>query len=402
MFYSKLEVIFINIVHILEHISEQLHTIVRHYRSSTTEFSTICKRVDFFDNFENNNTLQKAINTKGSIPKIIVSDDKICYFIVYNQLEKFLIGPILLDEVYIGYKIFREDLFVCSLDMLLSFILLLHNTTNNTTLTKNEIINDNFPINDLNNDIQEKFVTTLFKSIENKQKHNSHYKEKRELNSIKNGDITSLMKSWEEDLAGVHGRLAKDEERQAKNLAITSLILASRAAIDGGLHYEISYTIVDKYIYELEEIKDITKITPLVRKAEIHYTELINDIKKTKKNTELLHPMIENVKDYILRNIHSPLTIKSIAKDLNLNGNYLAEIFKKHENISIPNYILKEKINISKNMLIYSDSTYVAIATSLGFSSQSYFIQKFRDITGQTPKNFRNMYGINSIKTLNR
>ncbi len=390
--------IFINIVHILEHISEQLHTIVRHYRNNSTEYTTICKRVDLIDSFENNDTLQNAIYSVNSIPIIISSTDKISYFIVYTNSDKFLVGPILLDEVYIGYSIFREDLFVCNLDTLLSFILLLHNIVNDNSLTKNDIINYNFPINDLNNNIQEKFVTSLLENIENKQKHNSHYKEIRELNSIKNGDVISLMKSWEEDLAGVHGRLAKDEERQAKNLAITSLILASRAAIDGGLHYEISYTIVDKYIYELEELKDITKITPLVRKAEIHYTELINDLNKPKKDIVSLHPTIESVKDYILRNIHSPLTIKSIAADLNLNGNYIAEIFKKQENISIPDYILKEKINISKNMLIYSNSTYVAIATSLGFSSQSYFIQKFREVTGLTPKNFRNIYGINSVQ----
>ncbi len=91
------------------------------------------------------------------------------------------------------------------------------------------------------------------------------------------------------------------------------------------------------------------------------------------------------------------MTIKTIAEDLNLNGNYLAEIFKKQENISIPNYILKEKINLSKNLLIYSNFSYVAIATNLGFSSQSYFIQKFSEQTGLTPKKFRNMYGKKEI-----
>ncbi len=383
-----------NIVYLLEHVSEQLHTIVRHFKDETTEFSRVCKRLDLVDDFENSQLLKEVVKEKNDLPLIIRTEDKICHFIVYTNTDKFLIGPIILDEVYIGYNIFREDLFVCNLDTLLSFILLLHNTLNPNPLTKNQVIEHNFPVSEINNNIQEKFVTSLLENIETNQKHNSHSKEVRELHSIKNGDIEGLMKSWEEDLAGVHGRLAKDEERQAKNLAITTLILASRAAIDGGLHPEISYTIVDKYIYELEEFKDITKIVPLMRKAEIHYTELVRDLNKRKKNTDFHHPQVESAKDYILRNIHSPLTIKSIATDLNLNGNYLAEIFKKQENISIPEYILKEKINLSKNMLIYSNFTYVAIATNLGFSSQSYFIQKFKELTGLTPKIFRNIYGL--------
>ncbi len=383
-----------NIAHILEHTSEQLHTIVRHFRDNSTEYLTICKRVDLIDDFENNDTLKKAVATKKTLPIILVDDKKVCYCIIYCEKDTFLVGPVILDEIAVGYTLFSEDLYVCSLNTLLSFTLLIHNLLNNENLTKNEVINHNFPVNDINNTIHEKFVATLFENIENSLKHNSHQKEMRELNSIVNGDIESLMKSWEEDLVGVHGRLAKDNERQAKNLAITTLILASRAAIDGGLHPEISYTIVDKYIYELEELKDINKILPLMRKAEIHYTELVRDLKANKKNIDLKHPVVESAKDYILRNIHSTLTIKSIADDLALNANYLAKIFKKQENISIPNYIIREKINISKNMLIYSNYSYIVIATNLGFSSQSFFTQKFREITGFTPKKYRDVYGV--------
>ncbi len=228
--------IFINIVHILEHISEQLHTIVRYFKNNKSDFLTICKRIDLIDNFDNDIALLSEISNTHLIPKIILYQNKTCYFIIQSNKDKFLVGPIFLEEVFIGHNLFRDELFVCSLETLLSFILLLHNTINKNILTKNEIINYNFQINDLHNNIQEKFVTSLLENIENNQKHNSHYKEIRELNSIKNGDIVSLMKSWEEDLVGVHGRLAKDKERQEKNLAITSLILASRAAIEGGLN----------------------------------------------------------------------------------------------------------------------------------------------------------------------
>lgn len=386
-----------NIVYILEHISEQLHTIVRHFQKNNTECITICKRVDLVDNFECNEQLKNHINLDYELPKILTYENNICYCLITDTFDKYLIGPVLLENSVTIELIFHNDIYICSLDKFLSFVLLLFNTlepNNITNITKNDIINTNFPTEEIENIVKQKFVSSLFENLENSLKHNSHNKEVRELNSIKNGDVNSLIKTWEEDLAGVHGRLAKNNERQAKNLAITTLILASRAAIDGGLHPEISYTIVDNYIYELEELKDINKITPLMRKAEIHYTELIYELKSTNKNVSFKHPIVESAKDYIIVNIYSTMTIKSIASELNINANYLATLFKKQENISIPDYILREKINIARNLLIYSNSSYIEITTNLGFSSQSHFTQKFREMTGITPKKFRNLYGL--------
>lgn len=382
-----------NIVYLLEHISEQLHTIVRHFGDNSKSFSTICKRIDLIDDFEDKEIILNNLLIKNSKPYIFLNDKKICYGIVYGEKERFLIGPIVLKENTKEQNLFLGELFVCDIEKLLSFLLLLHNMVNKIPVTKNEILDFNFPVENINNKIQEQFVSNLFQNLENSNKHNSHSKEMRELTSITNGDVNSLIKSWEEDLAGVHGRLAKDELRQEKNLAITTLILASRAAIDGGLHPEVSYTIVDSYIYELEELKEINKIVPLMRKAEIYYTELVRELKTPNKNN-LKHPIVESAKDYIVRNVHSQLSIKIIADELSMNANYLAEIFKNQENISIPNYIVREKIKIAKNMLIYTKSPYIVIATDLGFSSQSYFTKKFREDTGITPKKFRDLYGI--------
>ena len=43
-------------------------------------------------------------------------------------------------------------------------------------------------------------------------------------------------------------------------------------------------------------------------------------------------------------------------------------------------------------MLRYSEMTASAIATSLGFSSQSYFTRVFRERTGFTPSEFRKRF----------
>ncbi len=44
---------------------------------------------------------------------------------------------------------------------------------------------------------------------------------------------------------------------------------------------------------------------------------------------------------------------------------------------------------MAKNLLQYSDYPIIEIANRLSFSSQSHFIQQFREVTGMTPGKYR-------------
>ena len=63
--------------------------------------------------------------------------------------------------------------------------------------------------------------------------------------------------------------------------------------------------------------------------------------------------------------------------------------------MSVSGYIRQQKIEMAKNLLRYSDSSMIEIANQLAFSSQSHFIQQFRDVTGMTPKKYRNESRLN-------
>lgn len=64
--------------------------------------------------------------------------------------------------------------------------------------------------------------------------------------------------------------------------------------------------------------------------------------------------------------------------------------------ISLSRYILREKIERAKNLLTYSEYSYIEIATYLGFSSQSHLGAQFKKITGFTLLQYRNTYGVNN------
>ena len=65
------------------------------------------------------------------------------------------------------------------------------------------------------------------------------------MDSIRHGDVEMLIRSLAETYRGEVGQLAKNQVRQAKNIAICVIALASRAAISGGMIPEEACSVVD-------------------------------------------------------------------------------------------------------------------------------------------------------------
>ena len=58
--------------------------------------------------------------------------------------------------------------------------------------------------------------------------------------------------------------------------------------------------------------------------------------------------------------------------------------------MTLSEYILKFKINESKNLLKYTNKPIPVISTYLGFSSQSHFNKVFKKYLNVTPLKYRN------------
>ena len=84
--------------------------------------------------------------------------------------------------------------------------------------------------------------------------------------------------------------------------------------------------------------------------------------------------------------------MREIARAIGLEENYLSSLFKQCEGETLTSYIMRQKIKLAKNMLMYSAYSYIQIASYLGFASQSHFGQTFKKLTDMTPKAFREAY----------
>ena len=225
---------------------------------------------------------------------------------------------------------------------------------------------------------KEQVSSVIFEHQEQEIPHNPYDQELREMDSIRRGDVEMLKHSMSETYRGEIGQLARNPVRQAKNVAICVITLASRAAIDGGMVPEEAFSMVDGYILKIEDMDNAVKINSMMRQAEYEFAERVAEIHKN---------------HYIYQNLHSEIVIGEIGQKIGVNTSYLSDLFHKIEGITIQQYIRKEKIRLAENMLRYSDYEVKEIANYLSFCSQSYFGNIFRQQTGMTPARYRKKYG---------
>lgn len=168
------------------------------------------------------------------------------------------------------------------------------------------------------------------------------------------------------------GILAKDTLRHCKNLGIVLVTIAARAAIAGGVMPETAFCLSDSYINKIEEAQNPEAAIALGRQAEYQYTLLVKEQKEAKDKTAAQDTSsapdsrISRCKDYIFAHLHGKISTSDIADALYMNASYLSELFKRKEGITISEYILREKLKLVKNMLVYSRYSYIEIASYLG------------------------------------
>lgn len=255
---------------------------------------------------------------------------------------------------------------------------------------------EKYTISKSSDDILKYFSDTIFTNQELQRQHNPYDHELREMQAIENGNPLQLQQAIDETYSGQIGRLAEDELRHIKNLGIVLATLCSRAAIRGGLPYEVAFSLCDAYILKIEKTNTPSTLTDLFTDCKFHFCRLVADTNaaKSAKHKKIPHSKITQCKNYILSHLHEKLRVQDIAKNLDTSPTYLADLFRSYEGQTITSFILQEKIKLTQNMLIYSPYTYSEIAAYLGFSSQSHLGTQFKKVTGFTLREYKERFRI--------
>ena len=106
-----------------------------------------------------------------------------------------------------------------------------------------------------------------------------------------------------------------------------------------------------------------------------------------------INTTIEEMNDYILSHYREALNISDLAQKYHFNQSYLTRVFKKQKGKSPLKLINELRIRDAREMLMNSSMSVREISEILGFADQHYFSRIFKDVTGQSPKEYRQQNG---------
>jgi AraC-like DNA-binding protein len=84
-------------------------------------------------------------------------------------------------------------------------------------------------------------------------------------------------------------------------------------------------------------------------------------------------------------------SVKYLADKVHFSPNYLSDLLKKETGMNTQEVIHRHLIEAAKTMLKNSDQTVGELAFSLGFEYPQYFSRLFKQKTGMTPLEYRNL-----------
>lgn len=104
------------------------------------------------------------------------------------------------------------------------------------------------------------------------------------------------------------------------------------------------------------------------------------------------HQAIQNACNIILTEYADALSLGDIAKRLGFSKFYFDRLFRQTMGIPFYQYVTKVRISHSQILLANTSLSITNIATSCGFSGSSAFSRTFKQETGKSPSDFRELY----------
>jgi len=230
------------------------------------------------------------------------------------------------------------------------------------------------------------FNRTLFSRREEQWSHISYQDELRLLEAVKRGEMDKVSARIGRVFPIHTGHLSVNPHRQAIYEFIACVTLVTRFAVEGGATSEQAYTLSDGYIQKADETSGRDGVYALYAAMLADFNAMVKRAKTARK--PFSRPVVDAIK-YIDSNLHYKITLQDVANAANRNPAYLCVHFKKETGIALTQYINREKIAEAKHLLRDTSMTISDIAVTLAFGSQSYFSKTFRELMGETPKEYR-------------
>lgn len=172
-------------------------------------------------------------------------------------------------------------------------------------------------------------------------------------------------------------------------------ILAVKSLLD---ELKFAYTIIRLGEVSLSKEPTEKQLTLLKDRLQQLGFELLDDSKRK---------LIEKIKTIIIEQVHYEKgderynLSEVLSSKLHKDYSYLSGLFSQVEGITIEKYIINQKIEKVKELIIYDELSLSEIANQLNYSSVAHLSNQFKKVTGLTPSHFKKV-GQNKRKPLDK
>lgn len=139
--------------------------------------------------------------------------------------------------------------------------------------------------------------------------------------------------------------------------------------------------LLDKIALKLEKRSELAKL------PSDNDDDLDKSVEVYKSSAEKI---VEDIDNYLKANLCLDNSIIAICRKFAISQPYLSKIIKKSKNMTYNEYLISLKVSQAKQLLKQRKDMLIAdIAEQTGFSDQFYFSRVFKNVTGTTPTEFR-------------
>ena len=124
----------------------------------------------------------------------------------------------------------------------------------------------------------------------------------------------------------------------------------------------------------------------LVQKVQSVGFEILDD--KKSQTIEKIKTLITDLVHHQNNALDTTLS-EYLARELRQDYSTLSTLFSEVEGITIEKYVIHQKIEKVKELLVYDEKTLSEIAFQLHYSSAAYLSNQFKKVTGLSPSHFK-------------
>jgi len=106
-------------------------------------------------------------------------------------------------------------------------------------------------------------------------------------------------------------------------------------------------------------------------------------------SSETGDPRVRKASGFVLRHLADPIGPLELAQFVGISASRLGRLFRKEFGISPRTFIENQRMTRARQLLAMTDLPIKAVAAEIGFASEFYFANRFRQAVGTSPSGYR-------------